>query len=195
MRIREAARSAFLASGYQAVSMESIQRAAGIASKETLYRYYRSKEELFLDVVRSLTVDGPILGRFLEQEPVLTTVKELSNFLRVVVQGLLGAMLQSDYVALMRILIAELPRLPELGPMFRQTVPAQAIDYLMSLVQRCQKDGVIPPSKDPEVVARLILGAPLTYAIFDGMLRRSHSIPDMSVVDAIVENLLEGVCR
>src|SRR5262245_15366076 len=58
-RIRVAARRLFLQKGYQATSMEAIRLAAGVASKETVYRHYQSKERLFVDVMGRLTMEQP----------------------------------------------------------------------------------------------------------------------------------------
>ncbi len=46
----EAASSLFGTSGYDAVQMDDVARAAGVG-KPTLYRYFGSKEELFLEVL------------------------------------------------------------------------------------------------------------------------------------------------
>jgi AcrR family transcriptional regulator len=46
----EAASGLFGASGYDAVQMDDVARAAGVG-KPTLYRYFGSKEELFLEVL------------------------------------------------------------------------------------------------------------------------------------------------
>src|SRR3954452_10089027 len=54
-RILAAAQKMFLQQGYLATSTDALLAEAGIASKETLYRYYPSKEELFTAVLRRLT--------------------------------------------------------------------------------------------------------------------------------------------
>src|SRR5262245_31252803 len=58
-RIRAAARRLFLQLGYQATTMDAIRVAAGVASKETVYRHYHSKEKLFIDVMGHLTMEQP----------------------------------------------------------------------------------------------------------------------------------------
>src|SRR3954464_5032754 len=52
--VLRAARRAFLASGFGAVSMDAIAREAGV-SKATVYAHYHSKEELFGAVVADLS--------------------------------------------------------------------------------------------------------------------------------------------
>ena len=59
-QILDAARQLFLQHGFQGTSTDAILAASGVGSKETLYRYYAKKEDLFVDVLRSLTIDrGP----------------------------------------------------------------------------------------------------------------------------------------
>lgn len=43
---------------------------------------------------------------------------ELRRLLEEAVEQILGAMLRADYIALMRVTIAELPRFPQLGALF-----------------------------------------------------------------------------
>ena len=60
-QIRAAAQRLFLQQGYLATSTDAILAEAGIASKETLYRHYASKEDLFVDVLSHLTLSEPRL--------------------------------------------------------------------------------------------------------------------------------------
>src|SRR2546423_13494696 len=55
-QILTAARRLFLQHGFADTSTEAIRIEAGV-SKETLYRYYASKEELFTAVLRQLTLE------------------------------------------------------------------------------------------------------------------------------------------
>lgn len=52
-RLMEKAEELFIGLGYKAVSMDQIAEAAGI-SKMTIYRYFPSKEELFIETILSL---------------------------------------------------------------------------------------------------------------------------------------------
>lgn len=52
-QLLEVSSRCFIADGYRATSMEHIARAAGV-TKPVLYQHYSSKEELFIEVVRSV---------------------------------------------------------------------------------------------------------------------------------------------
>src|ERR1700712_3909810 len=114
-QIRAAARQLFLQNGFLGTSTDAIMAAAGIASKETLYRYYPGKEELFLDVLRSLTVERPHFPQLTENTPGPATIEELETLLKTAIREILATMFQPEYLAVIRIIIAELPRFPQLG--------------------------------------------------------------------------------
>ncbi|HEU0026418.1 MAG TPA: TetR/AcrR family transcriptional regulator [Ktedonobacterales bacterium] len=191
-QIRDAAKQLFLQHGFLGTSTDAILAAAGIASKETLYRYYASKEDLFVDVLRSLTVERGGLRQFMQAAPAPASAAELRTLLRAVAREILENMLQPDYLALIRLTMAELPRFPQLGALFRQTVPEPAMNYLLTLLRNGQAHGVVQQDKDLEAIARMFLGALLTYAIFDGLwlTTQAPKMPEASSIDAIVEATL-----
>ena len=53
-RLMEVSEDLFSKYGYKAVSMDEIADATGI-SKMTIYRYFSSKDELFINAVNSIT--------------------------------------------------------------------------------------------------------------------------------------------
>lgn len=193
--IREAARSLFLQNGFMATSTDAIMAAAKIASKETLYRYYPGKEELFLDVLRSLTLERPNFHRLLEVAAPPATFQELEALLKAFVREVLTAMLQPDYLAVIRIIVAESPRFPQLGPLYRETVPEQALHFLKTTLTGGQGTGLVKPSLDLEVTARMLLGTLLTYALFDGLFlgNARPEMPSPEVINSIVTNFLEVI--
>src|SRR6266478_1240544 len=88
---------------------------------------------------------------------------------RTTAQGLLETMMQPEYLAILRLILAELPRFPELGTLFRQTVPEQGFNYFLTLLRSGQRNGVVQEHIDPPTVARMFLGTVLTYALLDGL--------------------------
>lgn len=168
-QIANAARRLFLAHGYAHTSTEAVRREAGV-SKETLYRYYRTKEELFADVLRRLTLEHlhqPF--RLDESLPPDASRQQLQKILRRLAAEIIELMMQPDYLALLRIVIAESTRFPHLGELFRQTVPEQAIASIVELLKRLGKKE-LAAKVDEEAAARMLLGSLLTYAVMDGIL-------------------------
>ena len=168
-QILEAARRLFLSHGYAHTSTEAVRRAAGV-SKETLYRYYSTKEELFIDVLRRLTLEH--LPKPLQLDEALApgaSQEQLRKALRVLGLEIVGLMMQPDYLALLRVVFAESRRFPHLGELFRKTVPEQTVAAVSQLIARLRKKGLVA-RVDEEAAARMLLGSLLTYAIMDGVL-------------------------
>lgn len=81
-RILEAATDLFSARGFADVSMQQIADASGI-TKATMYHHFRNKEDLFVEVVRTITntmflawIDIAKAG-----DPLHTTLKNIVNFI------------------------------------------------------------------------------------------------------------------
>ncbi len=192
-QIRAAAKGLFLQSGFQGTSMDAILAASGIASKDTLYRYYASKEELFVDVLRSITTASLHLVQLKEQSVEPRSLQELRMLLRTIAQDVLETMLQPEYLAVLRLTIAETARFPEIGTLFRQTVPEPALHAFQTLLRRGQVNGVVRESIDLPTIGRMFFGTLLTYPILDGILLNMQppQMPEASVIDAIVENIIK----
>ena len=166
----EGARRVFLREGFAAASTDAIAWEAGV-SKRTLYAYYPSKEELFGDVLRRLTVENP-------QTRVLESVRridpqsheKLREALLGLAKKLVPTMMDPEYLALLRTIIADSHRFPQLGEIFRSTVPEQGIREGRAMLRRAQKNGVAVEG-DPEVMVRMFIGPLLTYALVDGLFR------------------------
>jgi len=168
-QILTAAKRLFLQHGFAYTSTDAIKAEAGI-SKETLYRYYASKEELFADVLRQLTLE-----HLPKQLPIDKTLPELRSrealhaALLVLAQEVASVMMQPEYLALLRVILAETPRFPHLGELFRSTVPEQSIAYVVSLLMQMRDQDLIADI-NYEAAARMFLGSLLTYAVLDGLL-------------------------
>jgi TetR/AcrR family transcriptional regulator, mexJK operon transcriptional repressor len=193
-QIRIAAKHLFLQHGFQATSTDAIAAAAA-TSKETLYRYYSKKEDLFVDVLRSLTIERLFWVQVTGQPPEPKNPPELRVLLRTAAQGLLETMMHPEYLALLRLLVAELPRFPELGTMFRQTVPAQGFTYFLTLLRAGQRHGVVRAHIDPPTVARMFLGTLLTYTLLDGLMqpRQAPQLPDPGTIETFVDHVMEMI--
>lgn len=193
-QIRTAAKELFLRSGFQGTSTDAIAAAAGV-SKETLYRYYARKEDLFVDVVRSLTTERLHLAQWTERSTEPTSMQDLRMLLRAIAQEVVETMVQPEYQAIFRLMLAELPRFPELGPLFRQTVPEPANNALLTLLRQGQAHGVVRQHIDLPMIGRMFFSTLLSYGVLDGLLSNAQTpqIPEASVIDTFVEHIMEMV--
>ena len=165
-QIREAARRLFLAQGYAATSTGQVAKAAGV-SKETLYSRYSGKQALLADVLESL-----ITLRSSQPEPALAaprTIAELRELLTAQAQGLLTELTRPDYLALARIVIAEKARLPEVGELFRASVPERALGLVEPVLGQAQRAGLVR-EVDPAAAARLFAGPLIVHLLMNHLL-------------------------
>jgi TetR/AcrR family transcriptional regulator, mexJK operon transcriptional repressor len=149
--IAEVAQRVFLELGFTETTMQAIAASAG-ASKETLYRHFGSKEELFAEIIRTRAErvfcglgEGPLPGA---PKECLTLIG--NNMLRLIIG--------EDSLSLYRLVIAEVPRAPELGRIFYEQGPAQVLRLLTAQIACATESGYLS-CPDPSIAARLFLGA------------------------------------
>jgi len=167
-QIREGARKVFLDRGFSGASTDGIAAEAGV-SKQTLYAYYPSKEQLLFDVLRNLIQDGGHQeGLAVARGAYLRSREEVRGALSSLAKGLVSALMQPEYVALVRVVISETPRLPSLGNLFRSAIPERVLGEVADLLRRAQEDGAISPV-DADAATRMFVGPLLTYVLMDGL--------------------------
>lgn len=192
-RIRSAARRLFLQQGYVATSTDAILAEAGIASKETLYRHYASKEELFVDVLGQVSLEQPGISEKLAALPVPQDLLALRDTLTMLARTILSIMSQPEYLALVRMVIAEAPRFPQLGSLFLSTVPLRGFALIGGQLRAAREQRIIA-DVDLDAVTRTLLGGLLSHAI-PGLISGGQPVqpPALERADAIVEVVLRGV--
>lgn len=193
-QIRAAAQKLFLERGFAGVSTDAISTEAGV-SKETLYNYFPSKEELLTDclehlITTSSTEEPPAAGG----SPPIDSCDDLRNALLGLAHWLVASLMQPDYLALVRVIITETPRLPHLGDLFRSAVPETAFRSVTSLLVRAQERGVARVT-DVETASRMFVGPLLTFALLDGLLVGEGSVrhPPSDRLEAVVDLYLRAV--
>lgn len=193
-QIRTAAKDLFLRSGFQGTSTDAIAAAASV-SKETLYRYYARKEDLFMDVIRSLTTERLHLAQWTERTREPTSRQDLQMLLQAIARQVVEIMAQPEYQALFRLMLAESPRFPNLGPLFRQTVPDPANKALLTLLRQGQAHGVVREHIDLSLIGRMFFSTLLSYGVLDALLLQTQTpqMPEASVLDAFVEQIMQLV--
>lgn len=149
--------------------MDAIREEAGV-SKPTLYNYYPGKEELFADVHRRFI--GESLGDWLEGDdvPLPGSEEELRVILLDFAESFVAALLtQPERLALVRVVIAETPRFPRLGELFREITIERAIALISALLEQMDKRG-LAEVEDSEAAARALIGPLVTYMFEEGLL-------------------------
>ena len=173
----------FATHGYAAASMDRIASTAGV-SKPTLYRYFQDKEGLFVALIQNFTQDNRSLIFELNSNTEEQTPPDQA--LRKMATALLRKFTKNHpLLTLMRLVIGESERFPELARTFIQEVQkpslAEMTQYLASQPQL--------QLSDPEVAARIFSGALVHYLITQRVLHGEDIIPLES--DRMIEGLIQ----
>lgn len=139
--ILEIASTAFLEHGYRGASVNEMSRRSGI-SKETIYRYFSNKKELFaavldheLDAYQRGIAELDNIDQELEVRDVLTRVGSL----------LLTHLLQKRSMALRLLIFNASQRQPEIGQLYNERGPRRAISALIRYFDRLRDRGMASP--------------------------------------------------
>lgn len=142
--LMHAALSAFMTRGFEGASLEAIAREAKIG-KITIYRQFGTKEALFREVI--------VFARQSLREHVRATITDAppEQVLRRVITRLIDVVAQPDFVAVLRLIIAEAPRFPDIAAAALKNSDF-ALGPLVDYLARLQSDGVIVLD-DPHMAA------------------------------------------
>ena len=166
LQIRQAAVGAFLRSGYVGTSMDDVAAAARV-SKQTVYKHFGSKEELFVAILEATV--GDVMDEVFErvgssqdrhgglEEELLTTGRRL-----------IVLVMQPELLALRRLMTGEASRFPQLGEVWWRGGPARLAAELTGRLQQAVNEGELAID-DVRLAAEqlqwLILSIPLNRAM------------------------------
>jgi len=165
-KILAGALRAFLSHGY-AANMDMIAAEGGVA-KQTVYTYFRDKESLFSALVDRLMdrfVSAGMTADLMSQEP--------TAFFRTVTQIAFQRMDDPEYVGLIRVIIAESARSPELSELYLTRLVRPGVDSLAHYI----RENPELRFSDPEAVARIIHGALVNFMISQEILNGKYTMP------------------
>jgi TetR/AcrR family transcriptional repressor of mexJK operon len=152
--IIETATALFLRNGYHSTSMDQIAADAAV-SKQTVYKNFADKEQLFSDIVLGVTKNSEaiienltaVLGR-----AEIRTTEDLRAVLTDLARSYLDGVLQPHVLALRRLVIAEAERFPDLARSYYEQAPARAIELIAAHLRNLTGRGLIQAS-DPYLAA------------------------------------------
>jgi TetR/AcrR family transcriptional regulator, mexJK operon transcriptional repressor len=171
-QIATAARRLFLDEGFAATSMDAITAAAGV-SKQTLYSYFPTKVDLLAEVIRSGVSKLVIPAA---PPPSLNTLNDLREALLGFAANITAGLLRPDAIALVRLVLGEAFRLPELREAFRDALPRQILGRTETLLRQAADAGLITFT-DPQLASRMFAGPVMTYVALDGFLSPDPASP------------------
>ncbi|MDL4841241.1 TetR/AcrR family transcriptional regulator [Aquibacillus rhizosphaerae] len=195
-QIQLAAQRLFLEKGFSNTSMDAITKEAGV-SKQTVYSYYESKEDLLFDVFQSLIGEIDIENKFqLTQNIEINNIGDLTMTLEMVAEKISKNLVQPEYLGMARIILAEMAYFPQLGELFKEAVPTQIIGTISNILSHANKIGVIKINEaDMDVVARMLIGPLLTYILLDGLLvpKDQVTVPSREKIASIIHYFIKSI--
>ncbi len=170
----------FLRLGYAGTSMDRVATEAGV-SKQTIYSHFQDKEGLF----RSL-IEGETLARFEAVFQLDPHQVDPETLLRRLAQIYFTQVVDnSQYVPLLRIVIGESERFPELARLFTETVAQRGKKLLCEYFRHHPELSI----RDPEAIAQIFFGSMVSWVILQKMLYGEASF-DLSR-DRVVNQLID----
>lgn len=195
-QIQIAAQRLFLEKGFSNTSMDAITKEAGV-SKQTVYSYYDSKEDLLYDVFQHLISEIDIENKFqLTHNIEINNIGELTSILEMVAEKISKNLAQPEYLGMTRIILAEIVYFPQLGTLFKEAVPTQVIGTITSILSHANKKDLIKIKEaDLDVVARMLIGPLLTYILLDGLLvpKDQVTVPSQEKIASIIHYFIKSI--
>jgi TetR/AcrR family transcriptional regulator, mexJK operon transcriptional repressor len=121
----------FLQHGYRGASINAMARSSGI-SKESIYRYFSSKQQLFEAVIGRELIE---YRRNLHRLDATLRSMELRAALVTVAETILGIITTDRTLALRRLIFDEATRSPEVGQHYYKIGPGQAYTVLENVLE------------------------------------------------------------
>ena len=181
--ITEAAFSVFADKGYASARVEEVARRAGV-SKGLLYLYFKTKEELLKAVIKSVVirrVDALLLA--VEQ-----TELSSEEFIRGPLLDFMKSVPGSPVAIVIRLLIAEGQRHPDLVDYYWENVVAKGLSAISGFIQRGVQRGEF---RDTAITnqPQLIL-APVMLSIVWRILFTKRSLDTDRLIETQIDMIL-----
>ena len=181
--ITEAAFAAFAEKGFTATRVEEVARRAGV-SKGLLYLYFKTKEELFKAVIRSVvaprldaltrTLDSPdSSAEAIIRGPVLDFMKRVPG---------------SPVSVVIRLMISEAPKHPDLVDYYWDNVASRGLAALRQLLERGVANGEFRESAVNELPQLFV--APVMMSIVWGIVFADRSLDTDKLIETHVDMIL-----
>lgn len=175
-RVLETSRELLAESGVHGLTIDGVAARSGVA-KTTIYRHWRSKEDLALDVLLEMTehvVEVPELDNARDEFVAL-----VSRVIEVLETTLMGRVMKG--------LVSDLATDPTLADAFHERVVALRLKEIHHLIERGAQRGDLRAEADAELLHDLLFGAVYHRLLLSGRaLDRRYA---EQVVDSVIGSL------
>jgi len=186
-QIIDGALQVFASKGLEKATNKEIAAAARIGSPGLIYHYFKDKSDLFRQVIEQRL---PLLQLFAHSEEVMT--KAPQDVLTLFGTAFLKVSENPTSIALMKLLLGEAFRQPQVTEMINTIGPSRSYTFLTRYLAQQMSVGVLK-SMDPGVAARCFFGPLIAYLL----TREIFLQPDTQQIkpDMMVRNTVEVFLR
>ena len=170
--ILAAAEEAFLAAHYDSVTMDDLANSSGV-SKQTVYAHFGTKEQLFIELVTSMTAGA---GDNLDElDGIPDDEADLAPYFMQYAIDEMQIVMTPRLLRLRRLVIGEVSRFPELAQALFENGPQRSVQSLTIVISKLVQRGLLT-APSPVVAATtlnwLVLAAPIneTMLLGDGAI-------------------------
>lgn len=182
-QILKGATRVFLQHGYAGTSMDRVAAEAGV-SKQTIYSHFQDKEGLFTALIERVTTRQ--LQVEFGSEPFQG---EPAILLRRIAQGFLSKQGDREYISLLRVVVAESARFPELAQLYTHTV-IQPICHRLTLYFKSHPELNVA---DPEAITQIFFGSLSAFILSQEVLYGKNIIPIEN--ERLINSLIRLCCK
>ncbi len=185
--ITQAALAAFAEKGYAATKVDEVAKRAGV-SKGLLYLYFKTKEDLFKAVIRSFL--SPRIDALISN--IEETDLSAEDFLRGPFLAFARSLPKSPAKILVRLMIAEGPKHPDLVEWYWDNVVSRALAALRTLIERGVDNGEFRESAVNEFPQLLV--TPVFFSmIFTIVFKQQMNLDTDRFIEAHMEMVLDSI--
>jgi AcrR family transcriptional regulator len=184
-QILQGSMQVFFRDGYAGTSMDRVAIEAGV-SKQTIYSYFRDKESLFKALIEQITITR--FQTLFESEQLQGDPEQLLR--QVAETYLLKVGEDQEYLSLLRIIIAESSRFPEMAKLYYQTVIQRGRKLLSQYFDAHPELGI----KDSEAAAHIFFGSLVSFVVVQEIIYGKEIMPlsSQSLVDSLIDLIMRS---
>ena len=177
----------FAAKGYAGTRLEDVAARARV-SKGLPYLYFKTKEELFKAVMRSvITSHFDVIRGQME-----TTALSVEDFLKGPFLGFIQELVCSKRVFIVRLLIAEGHKHPELTKFYFDTVVSRGLETLRGLIDRGVARGEFRETRLREF-PQLLIAPMLMAVIWRALFERHHHLDTDAMLKTHIDLIVDAI--
>ncbi len=189
-QIIDGALQVFASKGFEGATNKDIAAAAGIGSPGLIYHYFKDKSDLFEQVIEQRL---PVLQLLLHSQEDLMS-KPPQDVLTIFGKAFLEVLENPTSIAIMKLVLGEAFRQPQVAEMFNAIGPSRSIAFLTRYLEKQMSEGILKPV-NPGAAARCFVGSLVAYIISCEVFLQPDAqkiSPDIMVATA-VEVFLRGL--